>query len=191
MIEETLAFLAKEMNDYFLSRYKEKDKVVLGSLVGLDGKPNAKLDNKVVMSLMNILEDKIIQSNSTTYARSNGRAIGRISPPVDLSLTILFAANFNAGNYTQALKYISRVIGFFQINRNFTRDSFPGMVAGVDRLNVEIVNMDSDSLHNVWGLIGGKYVPSIMYKLRSIRIQEAVIKEQVTPITGLRPEAEL
>jgi hypothetical protein len=189
MIEETLGFLANELNAHFKSRRQIKqDKVIVGSLMNNEGKPNSKVEDKVVIMLMNVLEEKTNQSNSTRYARDGSRPIGRISPPIDLNLNVLFAANFK--DYKESLKFLSGLIGYFQVNRVFMRTQFPTLMPGADKLTMEIINFDADNLHNLWGMVGSRYLPSMMYRCKTLRIQESVVKEQVTPITGLRPEAQ-
>jgi hypothetical protein len=40
-------------------------------------------------------------------------------------------------------------------------------------------------VNHLWGTLGGKYLPSVMYKMRLIMIEEDTMSGQADPITGM------
>jgi hypothetical protein len=105
--------------------------------------------------------------------------------PVYLNLLVMFAANFGGRNYAEALKFLSGTIGFFQARPAFDPQSSPGLDPRIDKLTLEIENLNTADLSNLWGIFGGKYLPSILYRMRMVTIDEGRVTGQDTPI--LRP----
>lgn len=183
MLDRTLSFLLDQLNGYLATRYESNEPhAVLSSLSNLDGTIPAGIENKVVVSLVNI-EREPAAVGSAQMRQENG-GYSRLSAPLNLNLYVLMSASFG-NNYQEALKLLSAVLGYFQGRPVFTAQNtehpFP---AGLERLSVEIVNLDMQSLNHLWGNIGGKYLPSVLYKVRMMTVQNGWIVEQVGPVTG-------
>ena len=43
--------------------------------------------------------------------------------------------------------------------------------ATLEKLTFEMVNMNFEELNNLWGVLGGAYFPSIVYKVRMVKVQ--------------------
>ena len=91
-------------------------------------------------------------------------------PPVHLNLLVMFAANFSGAVYVEALKLIECVIAFFQARPVFTHVNTPALDPGIDQLSFEIENLSLSDLSNLWGVIGGRYLPSVLYRLRMVTV---------------------
>jgi hypothetical protein len=104
--------------------------------------------------------------------------------PVNLNLFILFSSYFIDKNYPEALKFLSAVISFFQSNAVFNHSNTPDLDDRVEKLTFEIVNQDLQNQSHLWGSLGGKYLPSILYKIRMVTIQEGN-EAEVSKISGL------
>ncbi len=131
--------------------------------------PNA--ENRVVMTLVNITHETTVSN----YARQPpGKQPGRQgdfvskSPPLYVNLHLLFYANFADNNYGSALEAISDIIGFFQQHPVFTQETLPDLDPRIDKLTFEYQNLDFAELKDVMGLIGARYLPSALYKLRAL-----------------------
>ena len=59
------------------------------------------------------------------------------------------------------------------------------MQSPLEKLTMEIFNLPINELSHIWSGIGAKYVPSIIYKIRMLTIQEEIIKKEVPSVTGL------
>jgi hypothetical protein len=98
---------------------------------------------------------------------------------------LIFVAYFNSSNYLEALKFISGVIGFFQGKSIFTPDNTPMLTGDASKIVAEVVNIDFKELSNLWGAIGGKYLPSVVYRFRSLPMSEDMINDEIPDVGGL------
>lgn len=182
MIDKALSFLTDEINAYleFNVGSEYNDTVKLSAIVGQDGSSVKDTDNSLILSLVNIEEDRILKSQLPTVEKINGQ-VAKINPEVKLNLYLLFTANFN--NYKESLKFLSHIVSFFQINNVFTPGSHPTLDPAVRKLIVDMHTVSFEQQNNLWGSIGAKYMPSVMYKLRLIVIREAVISKRSDAIS--------
>jgi len=115
-----------------------------------------------------------------------GAVLERREPPVHLNLYLLFSFEFMT--YEASLLHLSNAIGLFQSKRVFRADNasagnpFP---AGLEKLIFEMHNMSFEALNNLWGVMGGAYFPSVVYRMRMVRIQaaDAAPADEITTIT--------
>ena len=185
MISKTLAFLSDLLNREIKMSYGfDRDRVVVSSLVNPDGMVSENIENKVVISVINIEHETTVKSMGN-YITGGENKFGKTAPPVYLNLYLLISANFNSGNYLEALKMLSTVISIFQANTYFTKQNNPEMQNPLEKLTIEIFNLPLNELSHIWNGIGAKYVPSILYKVRMISIKEDKIKKEVPGISGL------
>ena len=184
MLDRTMSFLLDQVNGYLGARYHSSEPhAVLSSLCNLDGTAPTGIENKVVLSVVNI-EREAAAGASRAMLRQEGDAFVRTSAALNLNLYVLVSASFGA-NYLQSLVLLSAVLGFFQGKPVFTAQSAPAFPRGLDKLTMEIVSLDMQALNNLWGSLGGKYLPSVLYKARMFTLQEGWVLEQVPPVTTI------
>jgi hypothetical protein len=99
------------------------------------------------------------------------------------------AANFSGSNYAEALKFISKAIAFFQMQPVFDKQSTPDLDSRIDKLVLDIENLNIQDLSNLWGLLGGKYLPSVYYRVRMVTINPDNVLSQV-PLAS-RPQSDV
>lgn len=175
MIHEFMPLMCGELNEYFDSQFSAgEDKVVLAPIVNLDGKIAVKEENKVIVSLINIEREGMNQNSSAN-----------ILHPVHINLYVSFAAYFNSNNNAEALKFISGVVGFFQGKPMFDPSNTPGLSSEVKQVKAEIVNVPFSELGHLWGVIGGKYLHSVIYKFRSLTITEDNVEDEIPIVQGI------
>ena len=46
----------------------------------------------------------------------------------------------------------------------------------LENLSIEIVDMSMDALSNLWSMLGAKYMPSVLYKIRMLHFDESVVR---------------
>lgn len=169
MIYLAMNHIAFELNQ-FLRRLSPagEDVVVLANPVESDGLPDPLTSNKVILFLAGIERDTVPgrSGDSLTLVRS---------APIFLNLQLMVAANFTAKSYPESLWYLSRVITFFQQHSVFDHHSSPSLDAGIDKLIVDMEHLDRRELHHIWGMFGGKYMPSALYRVRIIGIDSASV----------------
>ena len=170
MIDKTLNFLAAELNGFLSIRFPSKEAhAVVASLSSSDGTSEAKIESRLVLSLVNIERETVASAIGITARSDNSYA--RYQPPLHLNLYVLVSASFNS-NYGQALQFLSTALGFFQAKPGFDANSGADFPPELDRLNVELVSLSIQELNNLWAILGTKYLPSALYKVRMLTLQE-------------------
>ena len=130
-------------------------------------------NDKVIISLVNIEENRISR-DPQPYVRTD-TGIKLKNPAIHLNLTLLFTST-KAG-YSQALLDIQKVIGFFQENYLFDHSNTALLNNGIEKLILEMVSLNLEQLQQLWSMLGGKYHPSIVYKVRMITIDSISEKD--------------
>lgn len=169
MINASLQFLASQLNQHLRRKNPvQEDMVVVSKLMDNDGREPELTTNKLVLFLVNVEKDSMAQSK----AKPEYDGFRNIVPakPIFLNLHIVLAANFKANHYEESLKYLSKAIGFFQDHSVFDRTSSPDLANGLEKLIVDIENLGLQELSNLWSFLGCKYVPSVMYKVRTVAL---------------------
>lgn len=184
MLDRILPFLQKEMNAYFRLKYNtRRDMVALVNLQNQGDNVLREMENTVLMTLINVEEERTKRAGET-YVRTRD-SYARLNPPIHLNFCILFAANFESKNYIEALKFTSAVVSFFQVNNVFFTQSHPELKNDMERLAAEIVTIDFHHLNGLWATVGVPYMPSVVYRFRTVAIQEGVTKGGGALISGI------
>lgn len=178
MIHAAIHHLAYQLNAY-LRRTNNlvEDIVVVSSLTEPDGSIAAHVNNKLVMLLTNIEKDTVPQAKNIRLDGIDGRIL-MTSQTLYLNLYVMLAANFSSTNYAEALKFISRATGFFQLQPVFDQKNSPDMDSRIEKLVLNLENLNVQDMSNLWGLLGGKYLPSVYYRVRMIAMTPSAIVGQ-------------
>lgn len=166
MIHEALAYVRRELRDRLPVADAE---VMIESARVLASQNNTQ---GAYITLVNVEEEPALR-NLPAVERV-GATLQRQEPPVHLNLYLLFSFEFQT--YETSLLHLSGTIGLFQEKRVYTATTasatnpFP---AGLEKLVFELHNMSFEALHNLWGVMGGAYFPSVVYKVRMVQIQAA------------------
>lgn len=192
MIHSALSFITQELNEYLKLKTDTPDvnRVFLTS-VATETDGVVIPEGSLGLSLINIEEERVFKDQKTTVVNEDGIA-EKMNPEIKLNLYILITANFQdtsrqdpSDDYVEGLKQLSYVISFFQSKFVFTPDNSPAM-AGFDpqlkKLIVELYSYSFEQLYNFWTVVGTKYLPSVLYRIRLIRFQERAVKDQNLPI---------
>ena len=183
MIDKAMNFIVGEINNLLSTRFQSNENLaVLSSLANPDGTLPPAIENKIVVSLINV-EREPSANGSSWPMRTVQEGFGRVNPPLGLNLLVLVTASFS-GNYGEALKVLSNVMGFFQSKPSFTAQSSAAFPASLEKLSLELVNLSIHEVNNVWSILGAKYMPSIAYKVRMLVVQENWISEPVPAVTA-------
>ncbi len=177
MIDKALDFVCKQVNAYLLTKLDPPpsgDAIILSNISQLsETQPNSGGENtdpqNAFVSVVNIEEDRISKSPEN-FVRSNNGSVVYKNPKIFLNLYVLFSANLST--YTESLKRISYIIQFFQYKNVFTPLSSPSLPGGIDQLTLDLMSLSYQDLNNLWGILGSRYLPSVMYKMRLITIDE-------------------
>lgn len=177
MIYEALKCLAVELNEYLKNKHMlgsdSEEKVLLSGIIDQAGQVAIKDENKIILTLVNIEDEPV----SKSYSIANSRTGANTSNPVSINLYILFSAYFSSANYEEALKFIALIISFLQEKAVFTSTNTPSLDTNIEKISVEMVNMSTEKLNNLWATLGAKYIPSVLYKLRMLSFSSANLTE--------------
>ena len=183
MIDSVLTFLRDELAAYILSRTNSSAvEVKLTKLVTEAGK-YAFGDEIIALSLINLEEDRTFKSQVPEYSYVNGQHV-KLEPELKFNLHLMVAANFN--DYIQAWKAISLVLAFFQAHSTFSSSEYAALDPGIDKLNIELESLNYEQLNQLWAFIGGKQLPSIVYRIRLVVIQDEAPSAIQAPITKIQ-----
>lgn len=185
MIRTVCELIRSRLNAFFQNTDRgDEDWVTLSNIVDHDGAICQAAKDKIVMVLTNITHETIVSTyNSTAKTASSTYAV--IQPPLYIDLFILFFANFYDKRYAQGLGMISRTIGFFQQNPWFTHDNMPDLDPRIDKITMEITNLDLLQVNYLMGMLGTKYLPSVYYKLRMIPFSSDAMQAAVPAAQGM------
>lgn len=190
MLLHALTIIANELNIHLNSvdgiNYLD-DEVKLGNIALLEsptGTSNNAIRDKVIISLVNIREEKTLKNLPFSRANDVTLRTEYFNPPINANLFLLFSATAN--DYSKALKYLSRIIRFFQAKNIFTHlntnEVTDATLTDYDRMGEFKIIMDLyspsfEELNHLWGTLGGKQYPSVLYMLRMVELKNNVTTE--------------
>ena len=181
MINESLQFLAEEVNKYLNLKLSGGDvnqpRLVVSNiaLASDNTAPDPDIKNRAVLSLINVEEDRVARQQENFTKTATGTLYK--NPPLYLNLYILFS--MNRKTYSDSLDFLSNIMRFFQYQNVFTQSTHPLLNSSIQQLIVELHNIGFEQVNHIWSVLGAKYMPSVMYKVRQITLDEnAIISER-------------
>ncbi len=198
MIRTALEFVKKEVESYIVAReqdpnYKVGNVVDLKSIVLPNGNLNVTDTTHVTVMLVGVDEERR-EGKRPVYIPADDKNFSRLNPPVELDLFVLFVAHNK--DYETALRDLSDVVGFFQANPFFDATKNPGINATVsnsggkpwqliDRLSFSLHSLSFEQQNNLWAMLGSKYIPSVVYRMKMLTFFETKSNEKAAAITEL------
>jgi hypothetical protein len=192
MLHTCLSFFTNELNEYLKLRTgtPDVDRVYLTN-VSTEGGGVVIPDKSLGVSLINIEEERVYKEQVTSKRTADGQ-VAYLNPEVKLNLYVLISANFqdkamagSSDDYVEGLKQLSFIISFFQARNVFTPENAPSMARFDPRLKkivVELYSYSFEQLYNFWSVVGTKYLPSVLYKIRMITFQEDEFFDSALPV---------
>lgn len=195
MIDRALVILRDELDKYIDLSIGAAEVVI--DNIGLLETANADtLTRRIVITLVNIEEESTLKNN-TPLRKGFGTNTVYENPPVFLNLYVLITCNYSGGDYEAALQRLSAVVKFFQSRSSFSFSSLTGglLPAAHDLLELkftmELYTLTFEQINHLWGSLGGRQIPFVMYKLRLVAISERALVREVPVIeeieTDLKP----
>ena len=189
MITEAVVFLRDEVRRYLLEdgAITATTEVVLGNIAAAENHPA--LGDRLVLSVVNIEEESALKNGKYINRITVTNGLEILAPPVYLNLYLLFCATLSEtaddDDYRKALQRITSVVELFQFKRTFTVQNSPGFeptnlhprLLTELRLHPELYSMTFEQINHLWGTLGGKQSPFVMYKVRLVKIQSLIPAE--------------
>ncbi len=140
-------------------------KMTLGNVGFYEDLSNADKES-IIVSIVNFEEDKVLKNGAFNTVVGNDMI--RHNPLIHLNLYILFSA-VNS-NYSHALIQIRSVLTFFQGRNVFDNQNTVFNDDRVEKLIFDLYPMTFEQTNHLWGVLGGKQYPAVIYKVRLISI---------------------
>ena len=162
-----------------------------------DGDEFLETKSPIVLSIVNIEEDKTQKNQSVYYSPSNDQVnISRYNQPTQhLIFSLLFSSyNKDLSKYLDGIDKLKTIIHYFQQNKSFYyKNDDTEMIDYItylgksdvdqndyDKITMEFVSLSTEQLNQMWSYLGSKYMPSALYKMRLFMVQsETTIEEKV------------
>lgn len=169
MIDLLLDEIRGKLNDYFtLQNPATLYKCVAGD-VSMHDKNNEggeeEILERIILTLISIEEENAMKNNYPLM--KVGSNFIKEKSAVYVNIYLLLSAKY--ATYDTGLKAISQVVSCFQTARKvwFTNDGIQQEAV----LNLH--NLGFENLNNLWTVLGGRYLPSVIYKARVMMFQQS------------------
>lgn len=176
MIYEALQIISEQLDNYLSSEgLSNLVKLENIALIETTAENSDKVNGKVVLTLINLDEEKTLK-NLPNYKVINKLNTEYKNPPVHLNLYLLISANCNT--YVNSLRSISKTIEFFQGKSTFTSENTTYTtkedfdVLSSFKLIVNLHTPTFEELNHIWGTLGGRQLPSVIYQIQMIEIDK-------------------
>lgn len=185
MFDKALVFLRDQMNTFIrLKTGDSSEKVVLYPLVDPSNGSVAITSEHIGMTLVNIEEERVFRG-AIPQMIQNGDAYGIANPEIRLNLYVVFAAyHSNKDLYYESLKQLAYVVQFFQAKNVYNNIESPQLGDDIEQLTVELFTLNFEQQNQLWASLGAKYMPSVVYKVRMLVINERRAADSATAIGG-------
>lgn len=140
--------------------------MVLSSINDISQMASESNQNKVVISIVNLQKDTLYQTNK--HLPPGNSSVIKTPSPLHFNLYLVVAANFENDRYEQGLHLLSSCVEYLNSHANFNHQNTPELAPEIEKLNIEIENLDISELNSLWGIMGRHYLPSVLYKLRAV-----------------------
>ena len=183
-IYEALEVLKVELQHYLeikMNRMQGGDYVQLSPLIE-DGNTAEMQTDTVGLTLVHVMEDGVNRPQ-LPLKPPMGSPKRYENPPLLLKLYVLLSANFS--KYAEAIKHLSAVIGFFQSKSVFDYRNTPEMPEELGTLNLTLYSMNLDKQYNLWSSLGTAYKPSVVYELRTLKVDEKRVTSRGANVRSL------
>jgi hypothetical protein len=182
MIDTAISLLQKELENYLFPI--DPSVAVVTDNVGLLETTNGdKLGNSIIITVVNVEEESTLK-NQPAFKSYPASGTGVYENPTTfLNLYVLFTCNYWADKYIFALHRLSYVVRFLQSRNSFsygtastkgaTDNEFsddPDLV-GL-KFTMELYTLTFEQLNHLWGSLGGRQIPFVMYKLRLVALTD-------------------
>lgn len=153
------------------------DPVVVSHLVDPDGTVPVETDDKVVLAITRIAEERNVGGPGLGGGVRRGGDYQTQTTPIFLDIHLLVAARFR--RYDAGLGLLSDIIAYLQAKPVFTRENTPAMDDDLERLAFTMLKLDYGEQNHLWGCLGAKYSPSVVYSMRLLPLSRERVQEVV------------
>lgn len=196
MIYNSLSFLCGVLNNFIAlkdplnSAGGLSEAVVLSNIVDQESHLIHNSGDHIYMTLINT-EEETVGKSQLAYSKSPEDKLYVTNPDIKLNLYIQFAAfsgstTSGLSGYERSLLMLDQVVYFFQFKSVFSKSQYPLLMSsGIEKLIIDPVSLTFEQLNHLWATQGAKYLPSVIYKCRTLTFREAVVSPEKQMITEI------
>lgn len=189
MIYDAINFLKQRLEAYLSEGRASAEPLILLSNPWSNNDNNKNSSFLNAISLINVEEEKALKSQVPSVVKNEHGQYVRKEPDIKLNLYLLISAYHK--NYEDGLKFLSRIVSFFQANTVFQHTLEKtahggGLPENVETLKAELFTPDFEQQNQIWGSLSMGYVPSVIYKIRMIIVDSAPAIIPVNPIMEIK-----
>jgi hypothetical protein len=169
LLKKSLSLLKTKVDEYIDTTNSggTTDWVEIANIAALnDGDDFLESSFPIILSIVNIEED-VTARNPNLYRRTIDNALEKFSNPAQhLVVSLLFTAytkDQTQEKYIEGINKLEGVIACFQKEHVFTFDD--------TTLILDLESLKISELNQLWSMLGNKYMPSVLYRMRMITIQ--------------------
>lgn len=188
MIDRVLKTLVDGLNRHLATRFSSSGPLALLSpVVGADNAPPQGTKDRVLVTLVNLERESVAENAEQRY-RPIGDDFLRAPPPLNLNLVVLVSANF-PDNYSDGFAVLSSVLSYLQARPVFDAANTPDLPQGLQRLTIEWKEMSLSEVNNLWTVLGGRYLPSAVFLMRMLVLEDPLASEDTASIRKIGTES--
>ncbi|MES2796708.1 MAG: DUF4255 domain-containing protein [Bacteroidota bacterium] len=190
MLNPFINYLKADLNTFISNKLGANGTFVLFTNLNNITELTQGVDNKIIISIANIEEEKMLKSPDN-YIKTLGE-IQYKKPPVWLNIVCLFSYYTRSHDDYEGIDLLANVVQYFQSKPKLDKstvlipENFP---ASLEEIRAELLSLNYEQTNYIWGLFGGKYYPSIVYKFKTIPIDNQDITPGGPPILEIDIEA--
>lgn len=187
MIKPFISFLRDDINSFISNKIGVNGSFVFSINFNNITDNTQGVDDKIIISIVNMEEEKMLK-NPANYTSIN-QEINFRKPPVWLNITCLFIHYTKSSENYEGIDMLANVVQYFQSRPRidsttaFVPANFPPIY---EDIRAEFVTLNFEQSNNLWGLFGGRYYPSVVYKFKTIPIDNLDITPGGPPIINTR-----
>jgi hypothetical protein len=186
MIAQALECIADDINSHLQRVQRDHlERVILSNLVDQEGNPPLDTENKIVLALTALDEEKNVY-DSSAVTRGNP-SVPRVTDPIYLNLHVMFAATHK--HYPTGLENLSAVIGYIKGKPSLDRRNTPLLPDGIRQLYFNMEKLGYAEMSNLWSFLGANYLPAANYTIRMVGVGQRQVQTLVPAVesVGLAP----
>ncbi|HNW89162.1 MAG TPA: DUF4255 domain-containing protein [Bacteroidales bacterium] len=181
MIDNALLFIKKHIGSELKTRIGVNEGDVVIDSINKEGS-----SDNLLITLINIEEEKYYKEQNH-YIKNDSDVPGFkiVNPEIKLNLYVLFSAQNKT--YSEALKQVSHIITIFQGKNIFEKEDFAKYpeIKDLESLIVELYSLTLEQNNNLWQTLGSKLVPSVLYKVKLISMQDNKKLSEAGEVRGI------
>lgn len=187
MINPFITFLRDDLNSFISNKIGVNGNFVLSANFNNITENTQGIDNKIIISMVSLEEEKMLKTPDN-YTTTNHEIKYR-KPPVWLNIICLFTYYTKSAENYDGIDMLANVIQYFQSRPKidnttaFVPANFP---VTYEDFRAEFISLNFEQSNNLWGLFGGRYHPSVVYKFKTIPIDNLDITPGGPPIIDTR-----